>query len=74
MIPCIKYSFKKNQINSLFDFLCGINFIKLKIYNLSVNVFINIENILVNLSIHIDNIFGKQFIKKMMNYVLHFRY
>ena len=62
--PCIKYSFKKNQINSLFDFLCGINYIKLKIYNLSLNVFINIENILVNLSFHIDNILWKTVYKE----------
>ena len=57
--PCLQYSFKKNQINNLFSFLCGTNFVKIKMYNLSVNVFINIESVLVNLSIHIDNILWK---------------
>ena len=62
--PCLQYSFKKNQINNLFSFLCGTNFVKLKIYNLSVNLFINIESILVNLSIHIDNIYWKTVYKE----------
>ena len=57
--PSVKYSFKNNNINSFFKLISSSSFIKLKISNLSINIFINIEQVLVNLWINIDNIFWK---------------
>ncbi len=57
--PSVKYSFKNNNINSFFKLISSSSFIKLKISNLSINIFINIEQVLVNLWINIDNILWK---------------
>ena len=52
--PCIKYSFPKNQINQIFQFLSSMSFLKLTLINLSLNIFINIHNILLNVWINVE--------------------
>ena len=52
--PCIKYSFPKNQINQIFQFLSSMSFLKLTLLNLSLNIFINIHNILLNIWINVE--------------------
>ena len=57
--PSIKYCFQKNAINTLFDIISSISFVRCKISNLFINVFIYIEGILVNCFFNIESISWK---------------
>ncbi len=57
--PSIKYSFKKNYINKLFDVISSTSFVKFKISNLFINLFVNVEGILLNFFLGIENILWK---------------